>query len=74
MAGILEPTSSTVVRSGDLKIGCLPQQMAHAQKQIGTGGSLTVFAAVENLRKETERITRSSPSERITIQTLTKNW
>ena len=58
MAGILEPTSGTVVRSGDLKIGYLPQQMAHARNKSVLEEALTVFAAVENLRRETERITK----------------
>ena len=58
IAGVFEPTSGTVVHSEDLKIGYLPQQMAHARDKSVLEEALTVFAAVENLRKETERITK----------------
>jgi ATP-binding cassette subfamily F protein 3 len=58
MAGIQEPAAGTVVRSTDLKIGYLPQQMTHARNKSVLEEALTVFAAVENLRRETERITK----------------
>jgi len=58
IAGVFEPTSGTVVHSEDLKIGYLPQQMAHARDKSVLEEALTVFAAIDNLKRETERITK----------------
>ena len=58
IAGLFEPTSGTVVHSEDLKIGYLPQQMAHARDKSVLEEALTVFAAIDNLKRETERITK----------------
>lgn len=56
MAGLLEPSSGTVVRSADCRIGYLPQQMEHARDKSVLEETLTVFSHMDTLRIRLDRI------------------
>ncbi|MDD3944058.1 MAG: ABC-F family ATP-binding cassette domain-containing protein, partial [Bacteroidales bacterium] len=56
MAGLLEPSSGTVVRSADCRIGYLPQQMEHARDKSVLEETLTVFSHMDALRIRLDRI------------------
>ncbi len=56
IAGIQQPTSGTVVLPPDCRMGYLPQQMPHSKDKTVLAEALTVFAHLDLLQQQMNRI------------------